>query len=150
MLLITGTILKLITLLPAGRKNLDTMGPGDGLFIGLAQGIAVIPGISRSGLTIAGAIFKGLETEAAVRYSFMLSTPVIAGAALWEARHIALGSIGRAMLVNYTVGGVVAFLAGILAIKLFINLLKGNKFYYFSYYCWALGILTIVITLIRG
>lgn len=149
MLLITGTILRLLTVLPAGKKDLTSMRPADALFIGLAQGIAVIPGISRSGSTIAGAVFRGLEPESAVRYSFILSTPAIAGAALWEARHVVFSSMGKAMLVNYTIGGVVAFLSGVLAIKLFVNLLKEKKFYYFSYYCWGLGVITIIISLLR-
>jgi len=121
----------------------------DALFIGLMQGIAVIPGISRSGSTIAGAVFRGLKPELAVRYSFMLSAPVIAGAALWEARRVMFSGMEKVMLVNYTIGGVVAFVTGILAIKLFINLLKEKKFCYFSYYCWGLGIVTIIISLVR-
>ncbi len=149
MLLITGLILRLLTVLPAGNKDLSRMGPWDALFIGLAQGIAVVPGISRSGSTIAGAIFRGLEPESAVRYSFMLSTPAIAGAALWESRHIGLGGIGGAALGSYALAAAVACLSGVLAIKLFINLLKGNKFHYFSYYCWGAGLLIIALSLMR-
>ncbi len=149
MLLITGTILKLLTVLPAGKKNLDSLDPTDALFVGLAQGIAIIPGISRSGATITGAMFRGLEPESAVRYSFMLSAPAIAGAALWEARHIVLSSVEKTMVINYAIGGVVAFLSGTLAIALFIKLLKGKKFHYFSYYCWGLGAITVIVSLAK-
>jgi len=149
MLLITGGILRLLTVLPAGKKDLTSMRFTDALFIGLVQGIAVIPGISRSGSTIAGAVFRGLEPESAARYSFMLSAPVIAGAALWETRKVMFSGMEKVMLVNYTIGGIIAFVSGILAIKLFINMLKENKFYYFSYYCWGLGLITIIVSLVR-
>ena len=92
MLLITGIILRWLTVLPAGKKDLSGMGPCDALFVGLAQGIAVIPGISRSGSTIAGAVFKGLEPESAVRYSLCFPPRPSPGphfgspATLWRAR----------------------------------------------------------------
>ncbi len=149
MLLITGTLLKLLTILPIGKKRLEEMSPVDALFIGLAQGIAIIPGISRSGSTIAGAVFRGLEPGSAIRYSFMLSAPAIAGAALWELRGFSFAGMGNEMLLSYAISGAVAFFSGVLAIKIFINLLKEKKFHYFAYYCWGMGVLTIILSRLK-
>ncbi|MEW5785986.1 MAG: undecaprenyl-diphosphate phosphatase [Bacillota bacterium] len=150
MLLVTGGILKLLTILPAGEKNVSIMGFKDALWVGLLQGLAVIPGISRSGSTITAALWRGLDRATAVRYSFMLAAPVIFGATLLEARNMLAMGVDSSLLVNYLVGGLVAFLAGVLAIKTFINLLKQQKFHYFAYYCWAAGALIIAASIVRG
>jgi undecaprenyl-diphosphatase len=149
MLLITGAILKLITILPAGLKEKENITLKDALFIGLLQAFAMIPGISRSGSTIAAALWRGLDRQTAVKYSFMLSAPVIMGATLLELRRLLSFGFGQELIINYLAGGVVAFIAGILAIRIFIKLLAGNKFYYFSYYCFAAGTLIIIVSLIR-
>ncbi len=150
MLLVTGGLLKLLTILPVGFKDTGKMKFKDALWIGLLQGFAVIPGISRSGATITAAIWRGLDREVAVRYSFMLAAPVIFGATLLEVREMITVGIERAMLINYVLGGLVAFLAGVVAIKTFIKLLKQQKFHYFAYYCWAAGTLVLIFSLIRG
>lgn len=150
MLLVTGGLLKLLTMLPVGDKDTGKMKFKDALMIGLLQGFAVIPGISRSGATITAAIWRGLDRAVAVRYSFMLAAPVIFGATLLEVREMLTVGIERAMLMNYVVGGLVAFLAGIVAIKTFIKLLKQQKFQYFAYYCWAAGALILVFSLLKG
>ena len=149
MLLITGAILKLITILPVGLKDKENITFKDALFIGLLQAFAIIPGISRAGSTIAAALWRGLDRQTAVRYSFMLSAPVILGATLLEVREMLSIGFGQDLIINYIAGGVVAFLSGVIAIKVFIKLLAGNKFHYFSYYCFAAGILVIVFSLVR-
>ncbi len=149
MLLITGAILKLITILPVGLKSKEKITFQDALFIGLLQAFAMIPGISRAGSTIAAALWRGLDRQTAVRYSFMLSAPVILGATLLEVREILSIGFGQDLIINYVAGGVVAFISGVLAIKVFIKFLAGNKFHYFSYYCFAAGILVIVVSLMR-
>ena len=150
MLLVTGGLLKLLTMLPVGDKDTGKMKLKDALWIGLLQGFAVIPGISRSGATITAAIWRGLDRGVAVRYSFMLAAPVIFGATLLEVKDMFTLGIERAMLLNYMVGGLVAFLAGIVAIKVFIKLLKEQKFQYLAYYCWAAGAFILIFSLIRG
>lgn len=147
-LLVTGGILKLLTVLPAGSKGAAEMQPRDALWIGLIQGFAVIPGISRSGSTITAALWRGLDRVTAVRYSFMLAVPVILGLTLLEIRNLAAAGIEQAMLINYLAGALVAFLAGVAAIKLFIRLLQQQKFLYFAYYCWAAGTVAIVASLL--
>lgn len=150
MLLLTGGMLKFMEMLPPGKKDAEKMEIRDALWIGLMQGIAVIPGISRSGATITAAIWRGLDRTVAVRYSFMLSAPVIFGATLLEVKDMVLTGVERTMLLNYIVGGAVAFLAGIVAIKTFIKLLKDRKFHYFAYYCWAAGISILLFLFLRN
>ncbi|NLY37974.1 MAG: undecaprenyl-diphosphate phosphatase [Firmicutes bacterium] len=149
MLLVTGGMLKLLTLLTGGQKDINGMQYRDALWIGLLQGVAIIPGISRSGSTITAAIWRGLAQATAVRYSFMLAAPVIFGATLLEVKDMIAAGIERALLINYLAGGLVAFLAGVVAIKTFISLLKRHKFHYFAYYCWAAGAFTVIYALIK-
>lgn len=143
-LFVTGGILKLLTLLPEGRKDVTTMQPVDALWIGLLQGIAVIPGISRSGSTITTALWRGLDRATAVRYSFMLSAPVIFGATLLEIKDMFAAGIEKTLLLDYAAGTVAACICGVLAIRLFVRLLQQQKFHYFAYYCWAVGAAVIV------
>jgi undecaprenyl-diphosphatase len=143
-LFVTGGILKLLTLLPEGRKDVTAMQPVDALWIGLLQGIAVIPGISRSGSTITTALWRGLDRATAVRYSFMLSAPVIFGATLLEIKDMFAAGIEKTLLLDYAAGTVAACICGVLAIRLFVRLLQQQKFHYFAYYCWAVGAAVIV------
>ena len=138
-LLATGVILKLLTLLPEGEKNINEMQPLDALWIGLLQGIAIIPGLSRSGSTITAALWRKLDRATAVRYSFMLAAPVILGGTILEIKDMIGTGIENAMLLQYTAGMAAAFIFGILAIKVFIHLLQQNKFQYFAYYCLVAG-----------
>lgn len=148
MLLITGAILKLLTLLQEGSKDKGSIQFQDALSIGFFQGLAIIPGISRSGSTIMAALWRGLDRSTAVKYSFMIAAPVILGGTLIEVKEIILTGIDSAMVLNYFVGGLVAFISGIAAIKVFIKLLVNNKFHYFVYYCWVAGVLVISYALL--
>lgn len=143
-LVVTGIILKLLTLLPEGKKDITSMQPLDALWVGLLQGIAVIPGISRSGSTITAALWRGLDRATAVRYSFMLAAPVIFGATLLEVKDMIKVGIEKTLLLDYTAGTVAACICGILAIRLFIRLLQQKKFHYFAYYCWVAGVAVII------
>ncbi len=146
MLLLTGAILYSLQYLRPGVKNEATMKPGDALFISFVQGLAIMPGISRSGSTIAAALWSGLDRETAVRFSFLVSVPVILGVTILE--FITLREAG----VNSLTGGVLAgtlaaFLSGILAIKVFVRLLQAGRFRYFAYYCWFAGSSVIALKL---
>ncbi len=147
MLLITGLIVALIKLIPQGQKNISDTKPLDAVLIGLLQAFAIIPGISRSGTTILTALWRGLDRDAAVRFSFMLSAPIILGATLVEAKELLTTGLESAMAFNYLVGTLVAFISGVFAIKVFIRMLSGNKFHYFAYYCWTIGLIVIIISL---
>ncbi|MCR3921942.1 MAG: undecaprenyl-diphosphate phosphatase [Firmicutes bacterium] len=143
MLLVTGVILFTLSRLTSGRKNEGTMTAKDALLVSVAQGIAIIPGISRSGLTISSALWRGLDRETAVRFSFLVSIPVILGATLLELKDISeMGFVGLNSTMLY--GMVTAFVAGIFAIRLFVNFVQKGKFHYFAYYCWVAGSATII------
>jgi undecaprenyl-diphosphatase len=143
MLLLTGFILILLIYLPVGTKKIEQMQLKDAVLIGLMQSLAIIPGISRSGATIVGALWRGLDRETAVRYSFMLAVPIIFGATLFEAKNLFAASFDTRLLVYYMVGALTAFSSGLVAIRTFISLLAREKMHYFAFYCWALGLLVI-------
>ena len=146
MLLLTGAILYSLQYLWPGVKDEATIKPGDALFIGFVQGLAIMPGISRSGSTIAAALWSGLDRETAVRFSFLVSVPVILGVTLLEI--ITLQETGFNRLTGGVLAGTLAaFLTGIFAIKVFVRLLQAGRFRYFAYYCWLAGGLTIVLKL---
>ena len=136
MFLVTGVILW-GTRGGASARTAKDIQPRDALMIGLIQGCAVLPGISRSGSTIAGAIFLGLDRELAARFSLLISIPAIVGATLlevmkvWGQPHDSLGT--------YLLGMGVAALVGYWSIGVILRLVRQNHFYLFSYYLWPLG-----------
>jgi undecaprenyl-diphosphatase len=115
----------------------------DVLIVGLMQAIAIIPGISRSGSTIAGGLLTGFERNFAARYSFLLSIPVILGAGILQLKDISVTGIPGGNFTPYIVGPLVAAVCGLLAIKLVVRLVRQGRLSVFSYYCWLLGLLTI-------
>lgn len=150
MLLITGALLLGGARLAARRgrgRGAGQTGLMDALFVGLMQGAAVMPGISRSGSTISAGLVRGLEPEWAARLSFLLSVPAVAGAAVLECRECALNAGGQWPV--YLAGAAAAFLSGLVAIKLVISTVSQGRFGLFAYYCFALGGLTILAAHVR-
>ena len=147
MLIITGIWL-LVPCLPIfKRKQPSPVRLPQALLIGLAQSIAIAPGISRSGATIATGLMAGVEKEEAVRFSFILSIPAILGALAYELKNsqgFLSESVGLAPLV---IGMLAALIVGILCIKLLLAIVRRGKLHYFSPYCVILGILAIVVSL---
>ncbi len=144
MLLVTGGIVYLMNTIVPGTKKEGSVTPADSLIVSFAQGMAIIPGISRSGSTITAALWRGMDRETAVKFSFLVSIPVIFGAAVMEMRHLSSSQfVGLTSGVIF--GTIAAFVSGILAIKVFIHLLKTGRFKYFAYYCWIAGSLTIIL-----
>ncbi|HET7790129.1 MAG TPA: undecaprenyl-diphosphate phosphatase [Gemmatimonadales bacterium] len=116
--------------------------------IGLAQAVAAVyRGISRSGSTVAAALWGGLGPNEAAEFSFLLSIPVIAGAALIEGRHAAV-DVAAVGAVPLAVGFLVAFASGIWSIRFLVALLRRGRFYSFAPYCWTVGALTIAYGLL--
>lgn len=118
------------------------------LAIGVAQALAILPGVSRSGSTVSLALWLGLSPVRAAEFSFLMAIPIIAGAGLFEARH-GLAGIAAVGAGPLAAGFVVAFGSGILAIRLLVWLLRRGRFYSFAPYCWAIGTFTIVYALWR-
>jgi undecaprenyl-diphosphatase len=130
-----------------GSKNISEITYKDAIFIGLAQAIAIIPGISRSGLTVFAGLRNNLDREFAAKYSFILSIPIILGATIFKAGELSSLNINLFILI---LSGLVAAVSSYAAMKVFIRLLKNKKIYFFSYYLWILSTLTILTTLSRG
>ena len=126
----------------------------DSILIGLAQALAIFPGVSRSGSTITTGLALGLEREAAARFSFLLSAPIIAGAGLkswWEiSKDIEAGALAQSDLILFLIGFIVAAISGYLCIKFLLRFLQKNSTDVFVYYRWALAVLIIGVALIRG
>lgn len=146
-LLITGGVLvfsEKLAIRNARNKNWSTMTAWDALLIGVMQGIAITPGISRSGFTIAGSLLRGLNREYAARFSFLLSIPVILGAGLLQLKDLPSGTFIGMNWLPYLLGPIVAAISGYVAIKLVLSFLKNGRLNLFAYYCWAVGIVTLV------
>lgn len=131
-LLVTGFFLY-ISERRGGKKKLNS---SDSLLTGIAQGVAIIPGISRSGLTIAVGLLRKVDKETAFKYSFLLSVPAIIGATIVESRELA---IGNADPVAMFVGLITSFIVGYISLKALEKIVMKEKFHLFAYYCWIVG-----------
>lgn len=147
-LIVTGFVLYLSDQLATGRKTIRNMTVKDALLIGCGQAVAVVPGLSRSGATIASGMTCGLERNFAVRFSFLLSLPAILGANILSLSDAVKVGIDVSMLPKYIIGTVVAAVAGYFAIRLVKELAQKGKFGGFAWYCWGVGILAIVATFV--
>jgi undecaprenyl-diphosphatase len=143
MLFVTGILLFIAT--KKKGNNRTQVGVLDAIKIGLAQAVAVIPGISRSGTTIVAGILFGLKAEIAVRFSFLIAIPAILGAAVLELYD--LHSFPSLLLLSYFLGFLVSFCSGLWAIKCLLRLLTStqNALKYFAYYCWLAGIIFFIL-----
>lgn len=130
-----------------GNKNISEITCKDAIFIGLAQAFAIIPGISRSGITVIAGLSRNLDREFAAKYSFILSIPLILGASMYKIKDLSSLNINLFILI---LSGLVAAISSYGAMKIFIGLLKNRKIYFFSYYLWILSVSTIIIFLTRG
>ena len=146
--LITGVILYLSDRLPQGCKSAGSMTVADSVKIGLAQAVATLPGISRSGSTIAAGMATGLDRGFAVNFSFLMSLPAVLGATILETKKAVEAGVDTASLPAYLVGMVIAGVVGYFAIRLLKMLAEKGKFGKFCYYCFGIGILTIIFTVV--
>jgi undecaprenyl-diphosphatase len=121
----------------------------DALLIGIAQAFALFPGISRSGITIAGGLFLGMKREDAARFAFLMGIPVIGGATVFKLREIALGSLSSTELVALIAGMAAAAISGVLAIRFLLRYLQGHTTDLFVGYRIAFAALVAVLLLMR-
>ena len=141
-LFVTGTILYLSQRIPGGEINYDNITKKEALFMGLGQACAILPGLSRSGTTIAAGLTIGLNKEFAAKFSFILSIPAILGAFILQ-----LKDIGSAMDANFLpvlLGFIASIVAGYMAIKWMLDLVQNKSLDIFSYYCWLMGIIVFM------
>ncbi len=141
MLLVTGMVLWLTRLVRGKERGLGKMNWKDALLIGIGQGVAIIPGISRSGATISTGLFCGLDRELSGKFSFLLSIPAILGATVLEFRKIESPS----EIVVSLLGTGIAFCVGLLALRLLMPVIRQGRLFRFAYYCWAVGLVMIIV-----
>lgn len=143
-LLITATILYVAERLGGGDKTTQTMIFRNAIFIGIMQGIAIAPGISRSGSTLFGGLVTKLDRDFAVKFAFLISVPSILGSAVLELPKAASQGLQGMSLGPILLGMSVSAIAGFIAIKAMIKLVSDRKLSVFSYYTGILGLLVII------
>lgn len=146
-LICTGTLLYISDRLPRGRKTAGTMTVLDAVVIGVAQALATIPGLSRSGTTIAAGMGRGLKRSFAVRFSFLMSLLSVTGAVILQVLDVLEEGINTAMLPAYGVGMLVAGVTGYASIRLLQSIVRKGRFGGFAYYCWFAGVISIMVWL---
>lgn len=147
-LIVTGLMLFFSDRMRRGTKTERNATMLDAIIVGFGQALAVVPGISRSGTTIAVGMVRKFDREYAVRFSFLLSIPAVLGANILSLADALKSGTDWSLLPMYLVGVVVAAVSGYLAIRLLRYIAKKGSFGWFSYYCWGAGLVTLALSLI--
>ena len=148
-LIVTGFLLFLCDRVRKGHKTERSATWLDALLVGVGQAVATLPGVSRSGMTITAGCFAGYERRFAVRFSFLLSIPAVLGANILSIGDAVKAGVNGAEVPMYLVGVVTAALVGYLCIRLLKYVADKGRFGAFAYYCWAVGILTLVLQAVK-
>lgn len=153
-LAVMGGLLWLADSLARHARPFGKVGLKDAIAIGCAQALAIIPGFSRSGSTMTAGLALGLERDAAAKFSFLLSAPIIAGAGLMNALDLAdgikAGTVAAGELAVFPIGFVAAAVSGFLCIKFLMRFLSKHSTKVFAWYRWALAALVLAVALVRG
>ena len=149
-LLLTAAILTASEYFGRRERDLDTLAWPDALIIGLAQALAIFPGISRSGATISAGLARGLRREPAARFSFLLATPIILGAGLLQVVDLAQAGGLAEQTPALILGFVTAATVGFGCIHLLLRYLQRHRLYPFAIYCAVAGFVCLLVALIRG
>ena len=131
-----------------GREAGDGLGIREAALIGVAQAFALIPGISRSGMTVVAGLWLGVKAEEAAEFSFLMSVPAILGAAILQLPELRDGSTAS-LTTPLLLGGIAAATTGVLAIRIFVALLRRGSFHHFATYLWTVGFLFLTYLWIR-
>jgi undecaprenyl-diphosphatase len=146
MLIVVGVLMWIADRMSSERKDLGNVGGIDSFLIGLAQAFAIVPGTSRSGITITAGLFRNLDRATAARFSFLLSTPAIAGAVVKKAWDVhKQGGIPHDMRVPILVGVIVSGIVGAAVIGFFMKYLRRNNLAIFVWYRIIFGIIVIAL-----
>ena len=141
-LFVTGTILYLSQRMNSGEVDLSNLSLKESIFMGLGQAYAILPGLSRSGTTIAAGLVIGLDKEFAAKFSFILSIPAILGAFVVQLKDIGTITDFNALAILF--GFLAALISGYLAIKWLLELIQKRSLDIFAYYCWIVGIIVFM------
>lgn len=144
---VTAALLGATAKLGTGTRDLEDMTWKDALILGIAQGISILPAVSRSGTTIAVAMFLGLRRDLAGRFSFVMSIPAIAGAMALKLDDV---TVDPEVLPNWIIGGVASLIAGWVSLVFLIRVIKAGDFSKFAWYCWGMAALSLGIGLFIG
>ena len=147
-LIITGFLLIFAERTGNSSRGIEKMNFRNALFIGTVQGIAICPGISRSGSTLFGSLICNLDRKFAVKFVFLISIPSILGSAVMEAPDAIKAGFDMAQLGPVIVGMAVAAISGLIAIKTMIKIVSDKKLSYFSYYVWVLGAIVVLYSIL--
>jgi undecaprenyl-diphosphatase len=142
-LIVFGLVLRWADVIARHERDLASLDPRDGAFIGVAQALALVPGVSRSGATITAGLLRGLDRQAAARYSFLLSVPAVVLSGLFELRHV--GEHGGAPAVPTALATLLAFVVGYASIAFLLRYIAHHTFEIFVYYRLVLGALVIAL-----
>lgn len=145
MLIVTGSLLIITVWIKNNGKSIKRFSFKEALIIGLMQGISILPGISRSGSTIAVGLFMGLERETAARFSFLLSIPAIIGATILEFKDIS--TYPSAQIISMLIGAFTSCLVGYGALGSLLYIVKKGRLHFFAPYCFAAGVIALIIGL---
>ena len=147
--LITGLLLFLSDRFNHGNKDIKSASILDVLIVGVGQALATVPGISRSGTTISAGLSRGFGREFAVKFSFLLSIPAVLGANILSLIDAIQEGIDWSLMPMYLSGVAVAAISGYLAIRLLKYISQKGSFGGFCYYCWGIGLVTLILSLVK-
>lgn len=142
-LIVTSILLFVSDRIESGKKGPKNVSYTNGFIIGICQGVATLPGLSRSGTTIAACLISGFDRRFAVKYSFIMSIPAVLGAAILEIKDIGKASVSGTEIAYYLAGMAVAAIVGYICIKTMLVIVRNKKFMFFSIYCFLVGALSI-------
>ena len=145
----TGLILFLSDRLSRGNKDVKNASILDVLLVGCGQALATVPGISRSGTTISVGLARGFSREFAVKFSFLLSIPAVLGANILSLIDAIQEGIDWTLMPMYLAGVATAMISGYLAIRLLKYISRKSSFGGFAYYCWGIGLVTLILSLVK-
>jgi undecaprenyl-diphosphatase len=148
-LIAVGIVMYLAERAGTFRKTLGEVSLVDSIAIGVSQALAIVPGVSRSGITISTGLFRGMDRHAAARFSFLLATPALAGAALKAFHDLHKhGGLAPDMRVAFAVGAAVSAVTGVIVIAFFLRFLRSNTLRFFVYYRVLFGIIVIALAVL--
>lgn len=147
LLLCTGVLLAVSERWSRRSLEVHEMTWPDALLVGLGQALAIAPGISRSGATISAGLWRGLQREAAARYSFLLATPIILGTGLYKSRDLLSSALFSGFPLALAAGFAAASISGFLSIRFLLGYLRRGRLYPFAIYCWVVGAGSMLLAL---
>jgi len=149
-LIINSIVLTLAEMIGKRNRVIEKMSPIDAIWIGIAQALAIFPGISRSGSTIAGGMAVNLERPAAARFSFLLSIPALIGAGMIASLDLLKIPGSSTILINFIPGFITAGIVGYFVIRWLLRYLTNHPLYIFSIYCFFMGIIVLIVNIFRN